>query len=221
MRFVSVVTSTRCFFPARTRISSSRSSTWPFTGRTSTSGSIKPGRPNHLLHDHSAGLRQLVRPGRGGYIDRLVDAVLEFFKCERPIIERRRHPETVVHQGLLARAIAVKHAAHLRNRLVRFVDEQQIILRARNRAASAALHRADGPTGGANNSRCRGNSRWCASSRCRNACAAARVAPRRFFPCRSSSGLPPFQLFENRLNGAFFLLGGQNVVRSSDKSACA
>src|ERR1700691_1941769 len=25
--------------------------------------------------------------------------------------------------------------------------------------------------------------------------------------------LPPFELFENRLNGAFFLLGGQNVVR--------
>ena len=42
MRFVSVVTSTRSPFAARARISASRSSTWPFTGRTSSSGSISP-----------------------------------------------------------------------------------------------------------------------------------------------------------------------------------
>ena len=42
IRFVRVVTSTRSPRSERSRISSSRSSTWPRTGRTSTGGSSKP-----------------------------------------------------------------------------------------------------------------------------------------------------------------------------------
>ena len=42
MRLVSVVTSTRSLRAVRWRISCSRLSTCPRTGRTSTSGSIKP-----------------------------------------------------------------------------------------------------------------------------------------------------------------------------------
>src|SRR5881397_2627284 len=42
MRLVSVVTSTRSCFVSRSRISCSRSSIWPFTGRTSTCGSTRP-----------------------------------------------------------------------------------------------------------------------------------------------------------------------------------
>src|SRR5216117_2577092 len=42
MRLVRVVTSTRSFFFSRSRISCSKSSTWPFTGRTSTCGSTRP-----------------------------------------------------------------------------------------------------------------------------------------------------------------------------------
>ena len=42
MRLVRVVTRTRSFRFSRARISASRSSTWPFTGRTMTSGSTRP-----------------------------------------------------------------------------------------------------------------------------------------------------------------------------------
>ena len=42
MRLVSAVTRTRSPLAARTRISPSRSSTWPATGRISTTGSIRP-----------------------------------------------------------------------------------------------------------------------------------------------------------------------------------
>ena len=42
MRLVSVVTSTRSLRSARMRISASRSSTWPLTGRTITGGSMRP-----------------------------------------------------------------------------------------------------------------------------------------------------------------------------------
>ena len=86
-------------------------------------------RANDLLDDYAAGFRQFVRAGRGGDIDDLVHAVLEFFKGERAIVERAGHAEAVVDQSLLARAVAVEHAAHLADGLVRFVDEHQKILR--------------------------------------------------------------------------------------------
>src|ERR1700693_2307721 len=55
--------------------------------------------------------------------------MLEFFKGERAIVERAGHAESVVHQRLFARTVAIKHAADLADGLVRFVDEHQKILR--------------------------------------------------------------------------------------------
>ncbi len=55
--------------------------------------------------------------------------MLELFKRERAIIERGRHAKTIVDESFLARAIACVHSADLGNRLVRLVDEEQIILR--------------------------------------------------------------------------------------------
>src|SRR5437016_6175323 len=50
MRLVSVVTSTRSRRSTRIRISPSRSSTWPRTGRTSIGGSISPaGHPSRQM----------------------------------------------------------------------------------------------------------------------------------------------------------------------------
>jgi len=49
--------------------------------------------------------------------------MLEFLKRKRAIVERARHPETVRHQHLLARAIAVVHAPNLWDSLVAFVDQ--------------------------------------------------------------------------------------------------
>ena len=73
---------------------------------------------------------------------------------QRPVVERGRQPEAVVDQGLLARAVAVVHAADLRDRLVRLVDEGQEVLgevveqRVRRRA------RARGRRGCGSSSRC-------------------------------------------------------------------
>ena len=187
MRLVSVVTRTRSLRAARTRISSSRSSTWPFTGRTSISRIDQAGGANHLLDDHAAGFRQLVWAGRGGNVDDLIGAVLEFLESQRAIIERRGHAEAVVDERLLARTVAVVHAAELRNGLVRFVDEEQIIRRdvieqrGRRFAGQAAGHVARiifdavAIADGAHH------------LDVEHACAARRAAPRRFCPGVSSS----------------------------------
>ena len=84
---------------------------------------------NHLLDDNAAGLREFVGAGRGRNVDDLIDAVLEFLESERAIIERGGHAEAVIDQSLLARAVAVIHGVQLRNGLVRFVDEEQEIVR--------------------------------------------------------------------------------------------
>src|SRR6202790_2584023 len=55
--------------------------------------------------------------------------MLELLKCERTVVERRGHAESIFHQRLLARAVAVIHAVKLRNGLVRLVDEHQKIAR--------------------------------------------------------------------------------------------
>src|SRR5690242_13488948 len=84
---------------------------------------------NDLLDDNPARACEFVRTRRRGHIDDLVHAVLEFLEGKRAIVERGGHAEAVVHQGLFARAVAMKHAAHLGNGLVRFVDEKQVVLR--------------------------------------------------------------------------------------------
>ena len=85
--------------------------------------------PNHLLDNHAAGFRQFVGAGSGGNVDHLIGAMLEFLEIQRAIIEGRGHAETVIHERLFARAVAMIHAADLRDGLVRFVHEQQIIRR--------------------------------------------------------------------------------------------
>ncbi len=51
----------------------------------------------------------------------------ELVEAERPVVERRRQPEAVVDEGLLPRAVALVHAADLRHRLVRLVDEDDVV----------------------------------------------------------------------------------------------
>ena len=43
--------------------------------------------------------------------------MLELLEGQRAVVERRGHAEAVVHQRLLARAVAVIHAANLRHRV--------------------------------------------------------------------------------------------------------
>ena len=73
MRLVRVVTSTRSSRAARTRISSTRSSIWPVTGRTSTRGSSRPVGRITCSTIWSAPSRSY-SPRRGGDEHRLTEA---------------------------------------------------------------------------------------------------------------------------------------------------
>ena len=129
MRLVSVVTSTRSLRLARSRISASRSSIWPLTGRISTCGIDEAGGADDLLDDDAGGARELVGAGRGGDVDGLVDAVLELLEFERAVVHGRGQTEAVVDEILLAAAVAEPHAVDLRNGGVALVDEEQEVAR--------------------------------------------------------------------------------------------
>ena len=83
------------------------------------------GRPDDLLDDGAAGLLQLVRSGRRGDEHHLPGPLLPLLEVQRPVVERRRQAEAVGDQDLLARAVAVIHAADLRHGLMALVDDRQ------------------------------------------------------------------------------------------------
>src|SRR5690606_40197459 len=47
----------------------------------------------------------------------------------RPVVQRRRQPEPVLHQRLLARTVTAVHAADLRDGYVGLVDENDDVFR--------------------------------------------------------------------------------------------
>ena len=88
----------------------------------------QPCRPYDLLHHDSRGFRQFVRPGRRRYADHLIYTMLKLFKGQRTIVARARQPESIVHQHILSRSIAVVHALKLRNCLMALVNEQNRVV---------------------------------------------------------------------------------------------
>ena len=65
---------------------------------------------------------------RGAHIDELVCRLHELAEIQRTVVQRAWQPESVFHQHALARAVPGIHAADLRNRGMRLVDDQQVIL---------------------------------------------------------------------------------------------
>ena len=59
------------------------------------------GGAHHLLH-HLRRMPSLVWARRGGDEDHLTDHALELIETQRAVIQRRRQPEPVFHQGFLA-----------------------------------------------------------------------------------------------------------------------
>ena len=59
----------------------------------------------------------------------LADAVGELFPGERPVVDRRRQPETELHQVAFAGHVALVHAADLRHGHVGLVDDEEEVLR--------------------------------------------------------------------------------------------
>ena len=125
---VSVVTSVRSSRSTRARISFIRSSIWLRVSRTSTSGSTIPvGRT--ICSTIRGRVGALVLARRGRHEHQLRRDREELLERLRPVVERAGQPEAVVDQRLLARAVALVHAADLRHGLVRLVDEADEVVR--------------------------------------------------------------------------------------------
>ena len=116
-------------------------------GRSSTSGSTIPvGRIS--CSAIARRLPQLPRARRRRDEHELRHLREELVEAERPVVERRREAEAEVDERLLARAVALVHAADLRHGLVRLVDEDDEVgrevveQRVRRRARRAAVEDA-------------------------------------------------------------------------------
>ena len=86
------------------------------------------GGPDDLLDHDAGGFGELIGTGRGRDIDHLVHAILELFESERTVVEGAGQAEAVIHQHLFARPVAMIHALQLRDGLMAFVDEDQVIV---------------------------------------------------------------------------------------------
>ena len=80
-----------------------------------------------LVSDNA--VRDLKLRRRRTHVRDLVRHSHELLEIQRPIIERARQPKSVFHQDRLARPIALVHPADLRDRRVRLIDHEQVILR--------------------------------------------------------------------------------------------
>ena len=85
------------------------------------------GRADDLL-DHLTRARQLILGRCCGNIHNLVQTVVELIKIERAVVIRARQAKAVFDQTFLAGAVAVIHSAHLRERDVALVHDEQEIL---------------------------------------------------------------------------------------------
>ena len=138
--------------------------------------------------------------------------MLEFLEIQRTVVERGGHAETVVHQRLLARTVAVIHPVELRDGLVRFIDKEQVILR------EIVQQRGGRFAGQAAGEMPRIVLDAVAiSDRAHHLDVEHRALPHalrlRVFALLFKFGLPPVELFQNRADGALFLRGGHDVMR--------
>ena len=92
------------------------------------SGVQQAGRPDDLFHDLVRLLLFKVAGG-GGDEHRLRKALLELLELQGAVIKGAGKAEAVVHQALLAGVVAVVHGAHLGQRHVALVHEEDKVLR--------------------------------------------------------------------------------------------
>ncbi len=98
-------------------------------GRPHLDGRVdQTSRPHHLLH-HLAGMLVFIIGRRRRHENRLPHLAFEFIETQRPVIQRRRQPETIIHQIGFTRAVAVVHAVQLADQHMRFIQEHQRIRR--------------------------------------------------------------------------------------------
>ncbi len=72
---------------------------------------------------------RLVFSGGGRYKHQLIDLALELIKTQRAVVPGRRQPKSIVYQRSLPALIPEIHAPDLRNRFMRFINDDQKIIR--------------------------------------------------------------------------------------------
>ena len=123
------MTSTRSPLAARSLIWPSRCGTWPWAGWTIDLRVDQPGRADDLLDDLAAGLFQFEFAGRGRNEDDLVPHLLEFLEFQRAGCPARWEGESRDRPAPALRWRSPLYMAlNLRQRHVRFIDDQQEIL---------------------------------------------------------------------------------------------
>ena len=88
----------------------------------------QPGGAYHLFY-RAAGVFLLVGAGCCRHEHSLGHQQLPLFEPQRAVVQRRGQAKAELHQGLLARAVALVHGADLGNGGVGFIDNHQRILR--------------------------------------------------------------------------------------------
>ena len=88
----------------------------------------QPRGPDDLLGNDALGLVHLVFARCGRNVDHLMQQGTELVELQGTVVQGRGQAETIIHKGLLARAVAFEHAAHLRHGDVGLVHEQDEIL---------------------------------------------------------------------------------------------
>ncbi len=81
-----------------------------------------------LLHDHALAFHQLVVRGRGAHVDRGSLQLFELLEPQRAVVLGRGEAESVLHEVLLACAVAAEHGVHLRQGHVALVHHEQVVL---------------------------------------------------------------------------------------------
>ena len=88
----------------------------------------QPGRADHLLDEHAAGLVELPAGRRRRHRDRLRPHGVPFLEAQRPVVHAGRQAEAVFGERRLAAEVAAIHAAELRHGDVALVDEHQRVV---------------------------------------------------------------------------------------------
>ena len=111
-----------------------------------TSGSTRPVGPHDLLDDLTRHL-ELVRARRRRQEQHLRHPLDELVEAQRTVVGRRRQPEAVLDEHLLAAPVALVLAVQLRHRHVALVDHHEVVVgevveqRVRRLAAAATVDR--------------------------------------------------------------------------------
>ena len=88
----------------------------------------EPRRANDLLCQIRLDAH-FIRPRRRRDVDDLIDALGEFVKCQRTVVQRGRQTETIVDERAFSRLVAIVHRAQLRHRHMRLIDHDEEIFR--------------------------------------------------------------------------------------------